>query len=60
LGFGIWDLGLGILKCLGRNAMKSQDGCEMLERCLDEMKLGEFSSIISWRAAMGRKALHFG
>jgi hypothetical protein len=41
--------------------MQSQHGCEMLERCSDEMKLGEFSSIISWKAGiMGRKALHFG
>jgi hypothetical protein len=55
LGFGAWNF-----KCLEGNAMKSQDGCEMLERCSDEMKLREFSSIIFWKAEMGRKALPFG
>jgi len=53
------DLRLGILECLEGNAMQSQNGCGMLERCSDGMKLWEFSSIISWRAAMGTKALHF-
>jgi len=31
-------LRLGILEWLEGNAMQSQNGCEMLERCSDEMK----------------------
>jgi hypothetical protein len=55
------DVVLGISESLGGTVMDSQDGCEMLERCSDEIKLGEFSSIISWKVAiMGSKALHFG
>jgi hypothetical protein len=53
--FGIWGFGM-----LGRKRHAKPSGCEMLERCSDEMKLGEFSSINSWKARiMGRKALHF-